>query len=54
MGMRQFIVLETFAQLEVYWTGFVRKMKIKGAPAQLKEVINVINRKLETMYGHER
>lgn len=34
-------------QLQIYWSGFVRKMKLTDVPALINEVIEVINRRLK-------
>jgi len=41
---------EVFEQLQLYWSAFIRKMKIKDAPDLLKDVVKVINQKLEKIY----
>jgi len=42
---------EVFEQLQLYWAGFIRKMRITDAPPLLKDVVKVINQKLETVNG---
>lgn len=37
---------DVFERLQLYWAAFIRKMKITDAPDLLKDVVKIINRKL--------
>ena len=41
----------TIDRLQGYWALFIRKMKLKDAPADVKDVITVINKMLRKVYG---
>jgi len=41
----------TIERLQGYWAPFIRKMKLKDAPADLKDVMTVINKMLRKVYG---
>ncbi|MFO1462293.1 MAG: nucleotidyl transferase AbiEii/AbiGii toxin family protein [bacterium] len=41
---------EILERLQIYWSAFIRKMKITDAPDLLKDVVKIINRRLEAVY----
>lgn len=43
----------SFEKLQGYWASFVRKMKIEGAPSQLKDLVQILNQRLEFFYQDE-
>lgn len=45
---------KSLERLEAYWADFIRKVKIKDAPEKLKDVIKIINKKLQSVYKDER
>lgn len=44
----------TLEQLQKYWSPFLRKMQINDAPAELTEVIDIVNQKLNLVFANDK
>ena len=41
----------SYENLQKYWEGFIRKMKITDGPANIKDIVKTINATLEKLHG---